>query len=63
MLFVMLTNIIDQSTELLFVGQNAKAVVQSAFKAESSADSVFLPGVVSRKKQGIAPLIAAIDEL
>ena len=63
MLFVMLTNIIDQSTELLFVGQNAKAVAQSAFKAESSADSVFLPGVVSRKKQVIAPLIAAIDEL
>ena len=63
MLFVMLTNIIDQSTELLFVGQNAKAVVQNAFQCEPSQDSVFLPGVVSRKKQVIAPLIAAIDEL
>jgi len=63
MLFVMLTNIIDQSTELLFIGQNAKAVVQSAFQCEPDSDSVFLPGVVSRKKQVIAPLIAAIDAL
>ncbi|MBQ7217858.1 MAG: putative manganese-dependent inorganic diphosphatase [Ruminococcus sp.] len=63
MLFTMLTNIIDQSTELLFVGQNSKAAVQSAFSCEPKSDSVFLPGVVSRKKQVIAPLIAAIDEL
>lgn len=63
MLFAMLTNIIDQSTELLFVGQNAKAAVQSAFSCEPKSDAVFLPGVVSRKKQVIAPLIAAIDEL
>ena len=63
MLFTMLTNIIGQSTELLFVGQNAKAAVQSAFSCEPKSDSVFLPGVVSRKKQVIAPLIAAIDEL
>lgn len=63
MLFAMLTNIIDRSTTLLFVGQNAKAVVQTAFKCEPKSDTVFLPGVVSRKKQVIAPLIAAIDEL
>ena len=63
MLFAMLTNIIDETTELLFVGQNAKAVVQTAFRCEPDSDSAFLPGVVSRKKQVIAPLIAAIDEL
>lgn len=63
MLFVMLTNIIHESTELLFVGQNAHTVVQNAFKCEPKKDSVFLPGVVSRKKQVIAPLIAAIDAL
>lgn len=63
MLFAMLTNIIEQSTELLFVGQNARVVVQNAFSQEADADSVFLEGVVSRKKQVIAPLIAAIDEL
>lgn len=63
MLFVMLTNIIDQSTDLLFVGQNSHTVVQNAFSCEPKKNCVFLPGVVSRKKQVIAPLIAAIDEL
>lgn len=61
MLFLMLTNIIDESTELLFVGQGAKGFVESAFECETTADSVELPGVVSRKKQVLAPLITAIE--
>ena len=63
MLFMMLTNIIDESTELLFVGQNSKSVVQTAFEAEPSESSVILKGVVSRKKQVIAPLINAIETI
>lgn len=63
MLFMMLTDIIEESTELLFVGQGAKAAVQAAFDAQPSAESVFLPGVVSRKKQIIGPLVTAIEEL
>ncbi len=61
MLFLMLTNIIDESTELLFVGQGAKGYVESAFDREATASSVELPGVVSRKKQVLAPLITAIE--
>ena len=60
MLFMMLTNIIKESTELLFVGQNAKAVVQTAFGCECEGESVSLPGVVSRKKQVIGPLFTAV---
>ncbi|MBQ7504878.1 MAG: putative manganese-dependent inorganic diphosphatase [Ruminococcus sp.] len=63
MLFMMLTNIIEESTELLFVGANTKSVVQTAFDAEPSESSVILKGVVSRKKQVIAPLINAIETL
>ncbi len=63
MLFIMLTNIIEESTELLFVGANTKSVVQLAFDAEPSESSVVLKGVVSRKKQVIAPLINAIETL
>ena len=62
MLFLMLTNIYDESTELLFVGQGARAVVSSAFEPECGESSVVLPGVVSRKKQMIEPLIRAIEE-
>ena len=62
MLFLMLTNIINESTELLFVGHNAREIVQSAFGVECEANSATLPGVVSRKKQLMGPLITAIDE-
>ena len=63
MLFMMLTDIIEESTELLFVGQGAKAAVQAAFEPQPSSESVTLPGVVSRKKQIIGPLVSAIEEL
>ena len=64
MLFLMLTNIIDQSTELLFVGQGAKAVVESAFSEEAADNgSVVLPGVVSRKKQVLGPLMTALEQM
>ena len=63
MLFLMLTDIIDESTELLFVGQGAKAAVQLAFEHECGSNSVMLPKVVSRKKQIIAPLMAAIEKM
>ena len=62
MLFLMLTNIINESTELLFVGHNAREIVQSAFGVECEPNSATLPGVVSRKKQLMGPLISAIDE-
>ena len=58
----MLTNIYEQSTELLFVGQGARAVVSAAFEPECGTHSVVLPGVVSRKKQIMEPLIRAIEE-
>ena len=61
MLFLMLTNIIDESTELLFVGHGAKQVVEDAFGVEADANNATLPGMVSRKKQLIGPLITAID--
>ena len=63
MLLMMLTNIIDESTKLLFVGKNAKEIVSNAFSAECSDESVILKGVVSRKKQIIAPIVSAIEAM
>ena len=60
MLFLMLTDIMGESTELLFVGKGAKEIVETAFKRECEPNSVILPGVVSRKQQIITPLSAAI---
>ena len=62
MLFAMLTNIVEETTELLFVGHNAADLVRTAFQAECEAHSVLLPGVVSRKKQLVFPLLAALED-
>jgi len=71
MSFVMLTNILDQDTRLLAVGNGAEQLVENAFglspeKADSGADgasSVLLRGVVSRKKQLIPPLTLFAEQM
>ena len=62
MQFVMLTDIIEEKTELLYVGRGAKNLVHTAFRKECGEHSVVLPGVVSRKKQMVTPLLSAMEE-
>ena len=61
MLFAMLTNIIEEKTELLYVGKGAQQLVRAAFKTDCGEHSVVLPGVVSRKKQMVVPLVRAME--
>jgi manganese-dependent inorganic pyrophosphatase len=61
MLF-MLTDIANESTELLFVGNHTE-LVSRAFDENIEGNSVELPGVVSRKKQVIPPLVNSYDKL
>lgn len=57
--FFMLTNIIEESTELLYYGEGSEEMVRIAFHMEPK-DGVFdLKGVVSRKKQLIPALMEA----
>lgn len=57
--FFMLTNIIEESTELLYYGEGSEEMARIAFHMEPK-DSVFdLKGVVSRKKQLIPALMEA----
>ena len=57
--FFMLTNIIEESTELLYYGEGSEEMASTAFHMEPK-DGVFdLKGVVSRKKQLIPPLMEA----
>lgn len=62
MLFIMLTNILEESTELLFHGEGAKGVAETALKVAASGDSIHLKGVVSRKKQLIPALMAVLQQ-
>lgn len=57
--FFMLTNIIEESTELLYYGEGSEEMARIAFHMEPQ-DGVFdLKGVVSRKKQLIPALMEA----
>ncbi len=60
--FVMLTDILNESTELLFVGDTADKIIADAFKMPIATDSYILEGVVSRKKQLIPPIMESLQE-
>ena len=62
MIFFMLTNIISESTELLYVGDNAEELIQNAFGVQADVDSFRLEGVISRKKQLIPALMASMQQ-
>ena len=60
--FVMLTDILNESTELLFVGGEADKIIADAFRMPVAAESYILDGVVSRKKQLIPPIMESLQE-
>ncbi len=62
MIFFMLTNIIRESTDLIYMGNNAKDLIERAFGVTSKGDFYRLDGVVSRKKQLIPSLMIAIQD-
>lgn len=57
--YFMLTNIIEQSTELLFYGEGSEEMAVNAFKMQPENGTIYLKGVVSRKKQLIPLLMEA----
>ena len=57
--YFMLTNIIDESTELLYYGDGSEEMARLAFHMEPSDGYFDLKGVVSRKKQLIPALMEA----
>lgn len=59
MLFV--TDILDQASEVLFSGEE-KELISLAFNVDLGENSVCLPGIVSRKKQVVPLISAAVDK-
>ena len=60
MLFFMLTNILEESTELLYVGERAEEIVKNAFGEEAKDSAIVVKDIVSRKKQLVPMLINAM---
>ena len=62
MIFFMLTNIIEESSEVVFAGSKALHTLNSAFGLSSESEVVTLPGVVSRKKQLLPAIVETIQQ-
>ncbi len=62
MLFLMLTNIFTQSTELLYYGKDAEQLLGRAFNLDKvTGGCISLDNVVSRKKQVIPTIMLALN--
>lgn len=62
MVFVMLTDILEESTKLIYAGGEAEKLVKDAFRVTPDEDGVVLKGVVSRKKQLIPVFMNTLAE-
>ena len=62
MAFYLLTSLQDQSSLVLCAGNGAKELIAKAFRTEPGPYGIHLPGVVSRKKQFLPPLLRALQE-
>ena len=62
MVFIMMTDILEESTELLCDGEGAREAVLEAFGLPEETERILLKGVVSRKKQLIPPLVNYLQQ-
>ncbi len=58
MVILMLTDVLQEGSQLLYIGSDD--TIRNAFAVEPKDNTVFLPGVMSRKKQVIPMLTAHV---
>ena len=61
MLFFLLTNILTESSDLVFAGEGAKELAEAAF-GPTEENWVHVPGMVSRKKQFVPGILGALQQ-
>ncbi len=62
MVFFMLTNILEESSEILCYGEGSERLVRESFDVQEEKGGYLLPGVVSRKKQLIPAFIGTLQQ-
>lgn len=62
MVYVMLTDILEESSKIIFAGEDAGKILTHAFKKQEDADGILLDGIISRKKQMIPTLMNEMSE-
>ena len=63
MVFFMATDIVKESTTLLYAGEDVDSILEVLYGHAGIDGSIELPGVVSRKKQLVPALIQAIQQI
>ena len=61
-IYFMMTDIVKESTVLLFKGEGTREIVDEAFHEKTGQERVVLNGVVSRKKQLVPQLMATMQQ-
>lgn len=59
--FLMITDIMEESSKVVCGGEGATAIIEEAFGKEADGDAVYLEGVVSRKKQMIPSIMGVMQ--
>jgi manganese-dependent inorganic pyrophosphatase len=62
MVMLLLTDILNEGSEVLVAGPKPQ-IAEKAFKVTLKDNSAFLDGVLSRKKQVVPPITAAIETM
>lgn len=62
MVYVMLTDILAESSKVIYDGSDAGRILARAFRKQEDADGILLEGIVSRKKQMIPTLMNTIAQ-
>ena len=59
--FFMITDIMEESSKVVCGGEGGTAIIEAAFDRQAEGDAVYLPGVVSRKKQMIPSIMGVMQ--
>ena len=57
MVILMLTDVLLEGTQIIYLGDDE--VIRQGFNVQPKGNTVFLPGIMSRKKQ-IIPMLSAL---
>ncbi|NLW07266.1 MAG: inorganic diphosphatase, partial [Clostridia bacterium] len=57
---LMVTDILQQGSEFLFVGEE-HGLIEKAFNVKVGKNQVFIPGIMSRKKQVVPQISLAVE--
>jgi manganese-dependent inorganic pyrophosphatase len=57
MVILMLTDVLIEGTQLIYLGDDD--IIQQAFNVQPKGNTVFLPRIMSRKKQ-VIPMLSAL---